>query len=110
MWSLRAALLFPERLDAAVIYCGHLVTDRERLATLDVPILGLSGVADQCIPAEDVREFEAALTELGVDFEIVVCPGAGHAFANPSGRNYQAEAATDAWQRTVDFLAAHLQP
>ncbi len=109
-WSLRTALLFPERLDAAVIYYGHLVTDRERLATLEVPVLGLFGEADQGIPVEDVREFEATLRDLGVDAEIVVYPGAGHAFANPSGRNYQAETATDAWQRTLDFFEVHLQP
>jgi len=109
-WSLRTALLFPERLDAAVIYYGHLVTDRERLATLEVPILGLFGEADQGIPVEQVRDFESTVQALGIDAEIVVYPGAGHAFANPSGRNYQAETATDAWQRTLDFFGEHLRP
>ena len=32
----------------------------------------------------------------------------GHAFANPTGTNYNAEAATDAWARTVEFLGTHL--
>jgi len=35
---------------------------------------------------------------------------AGHAFANPSGENYNAEAASTAWARTTDFLRVHLYP
>ncbi|MGH8401577.1 MAG: dienelactone hydrolase family protein, partial [Gammaproteobacteria bacterium] len=32
-----------------------------------------------------------------------------HAFANPSGKNYQADAAQDAWRRTVSFFARYLK-
>lgn len=108
-WSLATALLLPDRLDAAVIYYGHLVTDRERLAALKMPILGLFGEQDQGIPIDSVRAFEAALKELGKDATIVVYPGADHAFANPSGKNYQPEAAEKAWQETVAFLARTLK-
>jgi carboxymethylenebutenolidase len=103
-WSLRAGLALPDELDAVVIYYGHLITDPERLATLQMPILGHFGEADQGIPLDDVRAFEAALDEVGADATIDVYPGAGHAFANPSGRNYEAEAAETSWQRTIDFL------
>jgi carboxymethylenebutenolidase len=108
-WSLRTALLLPDRLDAAVIYYGRLETDRDRLATLTMPILGLFGGADQGIPVEGVREFEATLKALGKNAEIHVYDGAGHAFANPSGTRYQPEAAKDAWERTLAFLAANLK-
>ncbi len=108
-WSLEAALLLPTELDAAVIYYGRLVTDPDRLASLDMPILGLFGGEDQGIPIEDVRAFESALEALGKDATIIVYEGADHAFANPSGRNFEPEAATQAWQETVRFLAAHLR-
>ncbi len=108
-WSLETALLFPKQLDAAVIYYGHLVSDRDRLATLGVPILGLFGAEDRGIPVEDVRVFESTLKALGKDATIVVYPGAGHAFANPSGQGYRPDAAEDAWHRTLGFLATHLK-
>jgi carboxymethylenebutenolidase len=103
-WSLTTALLLPGQLDAAVIYYGHLVTDPQRLATLDMPILGLFGEQDQGIPLDSVRAFEGALKELGKDAKIIVYPGADHAFANPSGRNYQPETAEKAWLETTAFL------
>jgi carboxymethylenebutenolidase len=85
------------------------VTDPQRLATLDMPILGLFGEQDQGIPLESVRAFEGALRELGKDAKIVVFPGADHAFANPSGRNYQPEAAEQAWREAVAFLERTLK-
>jgi carboxymethylenebutenolidase len=103
-WSLRTALALPDEIDAAVIYYGQLVTDQDRLATLGMPILGHFGGADQGIPIDQVRRFEQVLDEVGADATIYVYPGAGHAFANPSGRNYEAEAAESSWQRTVAFL------
>ena len=107
-WSLNAALAMPTTLDATVIYYGHLVTDPKALATLDMPILGLFGAEDQGIPLDSVETFSSTLEELGKDATIVIYPGADHAFANPSGRNYQAEAAEQAWQTTLDFLAEKL--
>lgn len=109
-WSLRTALALPNAIDAAVIYYGQLVTDPDQLATLDMPILGLFGEDDGGIPVEGVRAFETALSDLGKDAEIVIYPGAGHAFANPSGQNYQAEAAEDAWAKTLAFFQEHLTP
>lgn len=108
-WSLKAALAMPDQLDAAVIYYGHLVEDRERLDRLSMPILGIFGGADEGIPVEGVRRFESTLEELGKDAEIHVYEGAGHAFANPSGERYQPEAAKDAWEKTISFLDEELK-
>ena len=108
-WSLRTALHIPDALDATVIYYGHLVTDPELLATLGMPILGHFGEADQGIPIDQVRRFEQVLDEVGANATIHVYPGAGHAFANPSGRNYEAAAAQISWQRTVEFLKQSLE-
>jgi carboxymethylenebutenolidase len=106
--SLRTALLLPDELDAAVIYYGRLVTDAARLAPLTMPILGIFAGQDRGIPVESVLEFETNLQTLGKTAEIVIYDDADHAFANPSGTRYDAEAAEDAWQRTLAFLAEHL--
>ena len=107
-WSLRTALLFPEELDASVIYYGELVTDASRLERLDVPILGIFGGEDSVVPPERAREFGRVLTKLEKPHEIHVYEGAAHAFANPSGESYQPQTAGSAWAQTMAFLATHL--
>jgi carboxymethylenebutenolidase len=107
-WALNTALLFPEELDAAVIYYGQVPAEEERLAPLNVPILGLFAENDRGIPVESVRSFEEVLDKLGKDYEIEIYPGVGHAFANPSGTNYNAEVAARAWDRAIAFLHKHL--
>jgi carboxymethylenebutenolidase len=107
-WSLNTALLFPDQLDAAVIYYGQVTDNEAKLAPLTMPILGHFGAEDKGIPVASARGFEQALKNLGKNYEINIYPGVGHAFANPSGRNYNAEAADKAWERTVAFLDQHL--
>ena len=107
-WSLNTAMLFPDELDAAVIYYGQITSDEEKLRPVNAPILGLFGGRDRGIPVDTVQEFEAALERLRKEYEIHIYPDARHAFANPSGSAYDADAASDAWQRTIDFLNTHL--
>lgn len=108
-WSLQTALLVPGEIDATVVYYGRLVTDPDQLAALQSPLLGNFGALDQGIPVASVKEFEAALDELGKDYDIKIYEGAGHAFANPSGERYEAAAAEDAWKRTLAFFADNLK-
>ena len=107
-WTFRTAVALGDGIDAAVMYYGWPPTDAEGLTGLTAPLLGLFGEEDGGIPVDSVRAFETALGEMGADAEIVIYPGAGHAFANPSGQNYQAKAAEDSWQRTVAFFDRHL--
>lgn len=109
-WSLNTAQLFPDELDAAVIYYGQVTGDEERLRPISAPILGLFGADDTGITVESVEAFRASLERLRKEHAIHIYPGVGHAFANPTGTNYNAEAATDAWARTLDFLGRHLVP
>jgi carboxymethylenebutenolidase len=98
-----------ETLDATVVYYGgNMATSTERLRPIKWPVLGIFGDQDQAIPVTMVRHFEASLKELGVENEIYIYPGVGHAFANPSGMNYAPEATKDAWAKTVAFLKKHL--
>ena len=101
-------MLFPEDLDATVIYYGQVTDDEEKLRAINSPILGLFGAEDKGITVESVQLFEAALERLRKNYEIHIYPGADHAFANPSGTAYNAEAADDAWQKTLEFLNLHL--
>lgn len=107
-WSLNATMLFPEELDAGVIYYGQVTDDEDRLHAINAPILGIFGAEDKGISVASVHSFEAALERLRKNYEIHIYPGADHAFANPSGKAYNAEAADDAWQRTLEFLNHHL--
>ena len=108
-WSLRAALMFPELLDSAVMYYGELVTERQRLERLAAPLLGHFGAEDTSIPTERVRRFDELLSELDKPHEIYIYENAGHAFANPSGTRYAQESAELAWQRTINFLGETLK-
>jgi len=107
-WSLNTAQLFPDDLDASVIYYGRVTDDDEDLRPISAPILGLFAADDAGIKVESVEAFQAALRRLRKDHEIHIYPGVGHAFANPTGQNYNADAATDAWAKTIEFLGRHL--
>jgi carboxymethylenebutenolidase len=105
--SLQLAL--NDGLDAAVIYYGRLVTNESLLASIDHPVLGIFGEKDTSITAESARAFDAALDNLGIENEVYIYPGVGHAFANPSGANYAPNETRDAWEKTVAFLDRNLK-
>jgi len=97
-------------LTAAVIHYGHLASDPESLKAIHASILGLFGGQDRGIPVDDVKKFEQALKQQGKKVEIMIYPDAGHGFENPNNKDgYRFDDATDAWKRTVSFLASTLK-
>jgi carboxymethylenebutenolidase len=70
-------------------------------------VLGQFGNQDTFINPEMVNGFEAALKEDGIKNEIYRYD-ANHAFANPTGQNYDKEDARVAWDRTIAFLKTNL--
>jgi carboxymethylenebutenolidase len=76
----------------------------DRVAEFTCPVLGLFGGADQGIPVESVRDFDAALAQTGVEHEIVIYDGAPHSFFDRKQEEYAKESA-DAWQRMLAFIA-----
>lgn len=99
-----------EKLDATVVYYGgSMATSTDDLAPIEWPVLGIFGDQDRAIPVEMVRNFESSLNALGVENEIYIYPGVGHAFANPSGANFAPEETRDAWEKTLDFLERFLK-
>jgi carboxymethylenebutenolidase len=98
------------RLAAAVAYYGAPPTDPAAIARVKAPVLGNFGGEDKGPSPEQVKAFEAAMKKAGKAVDVKIYDGAGHAFANvnnPWG-GYRAEAAKDAWGRTVAFLKGHL--
>jgi carboxymethylenebutenolidase len=67
------------------------------------PILGLFGGADARIPIDRVEAFDEALTQAGVEHEIVVYAGAPHSFFDRKQAEH-ADACADAWRRVLGFL------
>lgn len=102
-------LSLSEPLDATVIYYGRLATTTQALEPIGWPVLGIFGDQDQVISVESVSQFESALDELGVQNEIHMYKGVGHAFANPSGMSYAPNETRDAWDKTLAFLEEHLK-
>ena len=105
------------RIGAAVgFYGGGIVTPRgprfpalvDRAAELATPWLGLFGDLDRSIPVEDVEALREALADVPTESRIVRYSGADHGFHCDERPSYHPEAATDAWQRTLDFFAEHL--
>ncbi|MHA7240076.1 dienelactone hydrolase family protein [Arthrobacter sp. TMS1-12-1] len=96
------------RLLACVPFYGHADVPDEELARITAPILAFYGEEDAALIA-GLPALEKAMAEAGVDFTAVAYEGAGHAFFNDSNRfAYRAEAAEDAWTRTLTFLARHV--
>lgn len=98
-----------DNLEATVIYYGNLETDKEALSRIDWPILGIFGEEDRSITVESVNEFVTSLDELGIENEIYIYEGVGHAFANPSNPGHDPESTEDAWMKTVSFLNKNLK-
>jgi carboxymethylenebutenolidase len=78
----------------------------QRAAEFECPVLGFFGGADQSIPQSDVDEFDKALTNVGVEHELIVYPGAPHSFFDRHQGEY-AEASADAWRHMLAFIQAH---
>lgn len=102
-WMVATAI--PE-LKAAVPYYGA-NPPLSDVPKIQAAVLGLYGETDQRITSA-VPAIEEAMKQNGRTFEKMIYPGAGHAFFNDTGANYNEQAATNAWQRTVDWLKKYL--
>jgi carboxymethylenebutenolidase len=79
-------------------------------AELRCPLLAFFGDRDTFVPVADIRALERELARSGAGAEVIVVPGAGHAFMNDTRPDaYRPDEAAVAWQRTVDFLRAQLR-
>jgi carboxymethylenebutenolidase len=80
------------------------------LAAIRCPVFALYGGTDERL-IESLPAVTAAMKDAGVDFISRVYPEAGHAFFNDTNSvMYNAEAAQDAWTRTIEFLRETVAP
>lgn len=98
-----------EQLAATVIFYGSPLSDTAALRALPGPVLGIFGEADASIPQEQVKAFETALTELGIEHQVSVYPGQPHAFVKSVDGIQAGGAQGEAWAEFVAFLHTHLQ-
>ncbi|MFC2072965.1 dienelactone hydrolase family protein [Chloroflexota bacterium] len=102
-WRLLTAM---QELKAGVPFYGAAppVGDVPRIQAV---VLAIYGELDERINA-GIPNLEKAIQESGVPYEKIMYPGAAHAFHNDTGVNYHAEAAKDAWSRTLAHFGQYL--
>ncbi|MBC7930120.1 MAG: dienelactone hydrolase family protein [Rubrivivax sp.] len=94
---------------ACVVFYGIHPKVEPDLDRLQAPVLGFYAERDKSVPPEAVRELEASLRERGKQIETHIYPGTEHAFFNDTRPEvYDAEAAADAWRRTIAFFRERL--
>jgi carboxymethylenebutenolidase len=97
------------KVGACVVFYGGHPRVKPDLPNLNAPVLGLYAEKDGSVTPESARDLERKLKDLGKQIEVKIYQGADHAFFNDTRPEvYNAEAAADAWQRTVAFLRKHL--
>ena len=105
VWRLLAA--GEPRLSAAVPFYGPLPDDPDFGGSKNAAVLAFYGALDERVTSGEPAARQA-LQSAGLVNEIVVEPGADHAFFNDTGQRYNAAAADDAWQRLQKWFTRHL--
>jgi carboxymethylenebutenolidase len=85
------------------------VTGFDLAKDIKVPFLGLFGETDKNPPPEDARKFGELVRAHNPNVEIVVYPGAGHAFHADYRPSYNKAAADDGWNRCLAWFNKHLK-
>ena len=96
-------------LDAAVVYYGRSPNPLDLVKNIRAPVMAHYGEKDAGVN-KGINDTVAAMKKYNKAYDQKIYSGAQHAFnndANPS--RYHAEAAKEAWGRTLVFLKKHLQ-
>ena len=76
---------------------------------LSVPVMGFFGEEDQNPTPEQVRTMDEHFTAIGKEHEFHVYHGAGHGFFCDDRAGHNADAAADAWEKTLAFFGERLR-
>ena len=109
--ALTLAARRPDAVSVCVAFYGvHLRPDLQpEYSKLEAAVLGHYAELDEYCNPEAARGLEARLQGLGKEAQIYIYPRTDHAFFNDARPEvHDAEASALAWQRTIDFLHAHL--
>jgi len=105
VWSLLAS--GEPRLSAAAPFYGPLPDGADFAGSRNAAVLAVYGELDTRVnQSRDAAK--AALEKAGLKHEIVTYPGANHAFFNDTGPRYNAAAATQAYQKLMDWFGENL--
>ncbi|HEU0139298.1 MAG TPA: dienelactone hydrolase family protein [Bryobacteraceae bacterium] len=96
-------------LQAAVVFYGAPPNPVEQVGSLAGPVLMIYAELDRGFTSR-VPAAVTALLQAEKTFGLHVYEGARHAFHNDTGALYNAEAACDAWAKTIAFFNRHLRP
>lgn len=107
-WSNQAAIELGASCNACVIYYGMPEQNKDRLALLKAPVLGIFARQDQKITPEVAGAFEQNLKDLNIPATVYIYDAA-HGFANPSNPKHDATATTDAKEKTYTFLRERMK-
>jgi carboxymethylenebutenolidase len=106
--SLFAASKNSEVAACVVFYGGH-PNVKPDLPALNAPVLGIWAGKDGFVNADIVSALDRQLTALGKRHEFHTYANADHAFFNDTRPEvYDAQAAADAWKRTIEFFRREL--
>ena len=98
-----------EQVGACVVFYGIHPKVSPDFDNLRAPVLGIFAEKDKSVPPDAVRALEEKVREHGKSIETHIYPGTDHAFFNDTRPQvYDADAAADAWRRTIEFLRKHL--
>ncbi|HEX6312126.1 MAG TPA: dienelactone hydrolase family protein [Acidimicrobiia bacterium] len=109
--ALWLATLRPDDVKAAVPYYGVIPWPAAQpdWSKLRAPVQGHYAEGDDFAPPDSARELEQELRGHGVDVEIFIYPGCGHAFSNHHRPEvFHEEHSNTAWDRTIEFFRANL--
>jgi carboxymethylenebutenolidase len=93
---------------AAAVFYGGNPGGPEQLRQLQCPLFGAFGEDDESIPPDRIAALREGLQESGQPIEVIIYPGAPHSFFNDTRPSYRAEAAADAWKKTLTLFRARL--
>lgn len=102
----RVATKTPE-LRAAVPFYGP-APNAADVPGIQAAVLAIYGGLDERINA-GIPEIEAAMQQNNKTFQKQIYEGANHAFHNDTGRNYNPEAAKDAWSKTLAWFEQYVK-
>ena len=81
-------------------------TALEEAHKVHYPVLGLYGGDDPGIPRDQIEQLDVALDKAGVEHTLKIYDGAPHSFFDRKHTEFANESA-DAWERVLEFIAAH---
>jgi carboxymethylenebutenolidase len=107
-WSLQAAITLENKCIACVMYYGMPEDNKDRLAKLQAPVLGIFGKLDGYITPEVVAKFEDNMKSINKPIT-TYSYDAVHGFANPSNPKFDKDATKDAKEKTLAFFKDNLK-